>query len=37
MAPAVPETPDGFLAVGGVKTMRLGVLKLARSRPAVAR
>src|SRR5580698_10065440 len=32
MAPAVPETPVGFLAVGGVKVIRLGVLKLARSR-----
>src|SRR6202000_1798915 len=31
MAPAVPETPDGFLAVGGVKVIRFGVLKLARS------
>ena len=30
-APAVPETPVGFLAVGGVKMIRLGVLKLARS------
>lgn len=30
MAPAVPESPVGFAAVGGVKTMRFGVLKLAR-------
>ena len=32
IAPAVPETPLGLLAVGGVKTIRLGVLKLARFR-----
>src|SRR4029077_8832094 len=32
MAPAVPERPVRFVAVGGVKTMRLGVLKLARFR-----
>src|SRR5215469_13209629 len=30
IAPAVPDTPDGFAAVGGVKVMRFGVLKLAR-------
>src|SRR5690348_12740986 len=28
--PAVPERPVRFAAVGGVKTMRFGVLKLAR-------
>jgi ABC-type antimicrobial peptide transport system permease subunit len=28
--PAVPETPVGFVGVGGVKTIRLGVLKFAR-------
>src|SRR5258708_24497853 len=32
MAPAVPERPVGLAAVGGVKTMRLGGLKLARFR-----
>ena len=31
IAPAVPETPVMFLAVGGVKVIRFGVLKLARS------
>ena len=31
MAPAVPESPVEFAAVGGVKTIRFGVLKLARS------
>jgi hypothetical protein len=30
MTPAVPESPVGFVAVGGVKTTRFGVLKLAR-------
>src|ERR1700681_2330798 len=30
IAPAVPERPVRFVAVGGVNTMRLGVLKLAR-------
>ena len=30
IAPAVPDTPEGFAAVGGVKTIRFGVLKLAR-------
>lgn len=30
MALAVPEEPVGFAAVGGVKAIRLGVLKLAR-------
>ena len=30
MAPAVPETPVGFLADGGVKVIRFGVLKLAQ-------
>src|SRR5580765_970593 len=29
MAPAVPESPDALVAVGGVKTIRFGVLKLA--------
>jgi len=29
IAPAVPERPDEFVAVGGVKTIRFGVLKLA--------
>src|SRR5215831_72678 len=32
IAPAVPETPLGFVAVGGVNTIRFGVLKLARLR-----
>jgi hypothetical protein len=32
MAPAVPERPVRFVAVGGVKTIRFGVLKLARFR-----
>jgi hypothetical protein len=31
MAPAVPDKPVRWVAVGGVKTIRLGVLKLARS------
>lgn len=30
IAPAVPEGPVRFAAVGGVNTIRLGVLKLAR-------
>ena len=30
IAPAVPESPVRFVAVGGVNTIRLGVLKLAR-------
>ena len=30
MAPAVAESPVGFAPVGGVNTMRFGVLKLAR-------
>ena len=30
MTPVVPESPVGFVAVGGVKTTRFGVLKLAR-------
>jgi len=29
MAPAVPDRPVRFVAVGGVNTIRLGVLKLA--------
>lgn len=32
IAPAVPERPVKFVAVGGVNTMRFGVLKFARSR-----
>jgi len=32
MAPAVPDRPVGFAVVGGVKTIRFGVLKLARSK-----
>src|SRR5580700_10165513 len=31
IAPAVPDKPVGFVAVGGVKTIKFGVLKLARS------
>ena len=30
IAPAVPETPVGFAAVGGVNVIKLGVLKFAR-------
>ena len=30
IAPAVPESPVGFVADGGVKIIRFGVLKLAR-------
>src|SRR5580704_10578491 len=30
IAPAVPERPVRFVAVGGVNTIRFGVLKLAR-------
>jgi hypothetical protein len=30
IAAAVPETPEGFAAVGGVNTIRMGVLKFAR-------
>jgi hypothetical protein len=30
IAPAVPDTPLGWAAVGGVKTIRFGVLKFAR-------
>jgi len=29
MTPAVPDKPDGLVAVGGVNTMRFGVLKFA--------
>src|SRR6267154_337261 len=32
MAPAVPDWPVGLAAVGGVKTIRFGVLKFARFR-----
>ncbi|MGB7230041.1 MAG: hypothetical protein WBD19_00095, partial [Candidatus Acidiferrum sp.] len=32
IAPAVPERPVKFVAVGGVNTMRFGVLKFAQSR-----
>jgi hypothetical protein len=30
IAPAVPDSPVGFEAVGGVNTIRFGVLKFAR-------